>query len=269
MRIYLPHDVWQPGEFAAFLAIGDSWFWYPKNNVLQALIENPQLKPDYANIQMLGYNGAKLEEFVFGKYADDLAHELQPRNRHYYSAILISGAGNDAVDYRLGLFKNCSGANSSDQCINNEAMAALLGKLATALGALIDQVRRAYAADGSQPPIFLHSYDYPIPDGRGFNLAALKITGPWLASAMDDCFVPPDPELRKDICRHLIDSLHDEFAQIAASADGIYLIDSRGCLQAPDYRDDWDNELHPSPRGFRRIIAERWIPVLKDRGFAG
>ncbi|NJO78214.1 MAG: hypothetical protein HC827_06590, partial [Cyanobacteria bacterium RM1_2_2] len=111
MHIYQPKEDWIPGEFASLLAIGDSWFWYPKNNILQALAEHPRLKDPFRNIQMLGYNGAKLEQYVFGKYAKQFTHELRPINRKHYSAVLISGAGNDAVDYRLGLFKNCSAAS--------------------------------------------------------------------------------------------------------------------------------------------------------------
>lgn len=42
MHIYLPKEDWIPGEFASLLAIGDSWFWYPKNNILQALAEHPR-----------------------------------------------------------------------------------------------------------------------------------------------------------------------------------------------------------------------------------
>jgi len=268
MHVYLPDEPWIPGEFAALLAIGDSWFWYPKNNILQALVEHPRLKDPFRNIQLLGYNGAKLEQYVFGKYARRLTKELQPENRKYYSAVLVSGAGNDAVDYRLGLFRNCSAAGSAEQCIDANGMNALMSKVGTALSALIYQVRRAFDQDGLQPDIFLHAYDYPIPDGRGFSLAALKVTGPWLAKAMDDSCVPDDMDLRRAICRTLIDRLYDEFTLFADPAKKIHLIDSRGCLVAADYKDDWDNELHPTRQGFRQIVDERWMPVLAGLGYA-
>jgi len=262
MHIYLPKEDWIPGEFASLLAIGDSWFWYPKNNILQALVEHPRLKDPFRNIQMLGYNGAKLEQYVFGKFAKQFTAQLQPQNRKYYSAILISGAGNDAVDYRLTLFKDCSAASSPDQCISEIKMDAFLAKIGAAVQALIFQIRRAYDKDGLQPDIFLHSYDYPVPDGRGFSLAALKVTGPWLAQAMDDCLVPADMSLRKAICKTLMDRLHDEFRLFADPANKVHLIDSRGCLGSADYKTDWDNELHPTRQGFKQIVDQRWIPVL-------
>jgi hypothetical protein len=31
---------------------------------------------------------------------------------------------------------------------------------------------------------------------------------------------------------------------------------------------DWANELHPKPEGFKRIVQERWQPVLKRAGLA-
>lgn len=268
MKIYSPGERWEAGEFPALLAIGDSWFWYPKNNVLQALATHPKLKDPFRNIQMLGQNGAKLEQYVFGRYARQLARELQAQNRKYYSAILISGAGNDAVDYRLGLFRNCSAAGSAEQCINEAGMESLMGRLATAMSSLLYQIRRAYENDGLQPDIFLHAYDYPVPDGRGFNLAALKVTGPWLAKAMDDSAVPNDPALRKAICTALIKRLHAEFSRFADPGNKVHLIDSRGCLVSEDYKDDWDNELHPSSKGFEKIVDERWIPVLRNIGYA-
>lgn len=268
MRIYYPGDQWAPGEFASLLAIGDSWFWYPKNNILQALAGHQRLKDPYRFIQVLGYNGAKLEQYVFGKYAKQLARELRPENRKYYSALLISGAGNDAVDYRLGLFKNCSKADTPEKCVDDNGMDALLAKVGTALSALIHQVRRAYDKDGRQPDIILHTYDYPVPDGRGFSLISLKVTGPWLAKAMDDCQVPPDVTLRKAICTTLIDRLHTEFQFFANPQNKVHLIDSRGCLTSTNYKTDWDNELHPTSEGFKQVVDQRWIPALANLSYA-
>lgn len=268
MRIYQPGETWISGEFASILAIGDSWFWYPKNNILGALARHPRLKDPFRNIQVLGYNGAKLDEYVFGKYAKEFALELEPRNRQYYSAILVSGAGNDAVDYSLGLFKDCSTATAPDQCINDESMHTLLTKLGTAIGALLDQIIQACSRDKVPRNICLHTYDYPNPDGRGFSLTGLQITGPWLAKAMETCHVPNDPALRKEVCKRLIDRLALEFGRFADPDKNIHLINSRGCLTSPKYQDDWDNELHPTSKGFAKIVDQCWIPAFIECGYA-
>lgn len=263
MKIYAPGEQWLPGQFPALLAIGDSWFWYPRNNLLHAIATHPRVQDPFRQIQSLGYNGAKLEDLVFGKYAKQLARELRPENVPFYSAILISGAGNDAVDYRLGLKKDCAKAQKAEDCIDDEAMDALMGRLGTAVGAMIHQIWRASGKQGLHPAVILHSYDYPVPDGRGFKLEDLKLTGPWLAPAMDERKVAMDAELRRQICRILIDRLFAEFAQFADRDKRIYLVDSRGCLTSSNYLDDWDNELHPTTKGFQRIVDDRWLSTFR------
>lgn len=144
-----------------------------------------------------------------------------------------------------------------------------MGKLGTALGALIYNVRHAFARSSLQPEIIVHSYDYPVPDGRGFDLLCLKVTGPWLAKAMDACKVPPDMALRQAVCRVLMDRLHGEFSRFASPEQRIHLVDSRGVLSSGrDYKEDWDNELHPTPKGFDKIVDQRWIPVFKELNYA-
>lgn len=268
-RIYLPTDSWEPGEFPAVLAIGDSWFWYPRNNVLQALVEHKRLKDPYRFVQMLGNNGAKLEEYVFGRYAKQLEKHLSSGFRGVYSAILISGAGNDAVDYRLALRRNCSRADSAEACIDEDTMGVFIGKLSAALSALLQRITDAYA-DGpvQRPDIFLHSYDYPVPDGRGFKLADLKITGPWLQPAMEARRVEAEMVLRRGVCRILIDRLAAMYERFAATHERVYFIRSTGCLASDNYKKDWDNELHPTQAGFKQVVDRCWIPVLAQHGYA-
>ena len=110
----------EPGAFPSIIAIGDSWFWYPLPagyNLLQQLSDRV-LKPDYANILSLGYVGARLEDYVQGKFAGDFQNELSPVNRQYYSAVFISGAGNDAVDYSLALNNAWAGIGSPLKCFD-------------------------------------------------------------------------------------------------------------------------------------------------------
>lgn len=266
-RIYLPTDNWEPAEFPSILAIGDSWFWYPRNNLLSALVEHKRLKDPYRFIQMLGYNGAKLEQYVFGRYARQLDKHLSSGFRSAYSAILISGAGNDAVDYKLALKRSCKDIGSAEECIDEETMTIFLGKLSAALGALLQRISDAYAG-ANRPDIFVHSYDYPIPDGRGFKLADLKLTGPWLKPAMNSRRVQEEMGVRRAVCRILIDRLATMYQAFDAPHERVYFIRSTGCLTSSDYKKDWDNELHPSAAGFRRLVDQCWIPVLAQHGYA-
>jgi hypothetical protein len=274
MPIYLPGQAWEPGSFASILAIGDSWFWYPNNNILGALVAHPSLKDPYRNIQMLGFNGAKLHDYVFGKYKAEFTYELEPINSQYYSAVLISGAGNDAVEYRLALKDQCRGLTSAADCFDPAGTDDLLQEISRALSAVIHDVSWEISKQNRTVDIFLHGYDYSVPDGRGFQLVPdiITIAGPWLKSAMDAVGVLNDMNLRKDICRILIDRLNGVFLGLNGTSGPGYrvnYIDSRGVLDSGNgYQADWANELHPTPSGFNKIVDQRWIPAFRNQNLA-
>lgn len=274
MPIYAPGETWKPGEFASILAIGDSWFWYPRNSLLEALAAHPRLKDPYRNIQLLGFNGAKISEYVDrnnvrGKYARAFRRELNPKNCQHYVAVLISGGGNDAVDYGLALRRDCSAATRAEDCIDPEGLDRLLRDISGALGLLLHDVLWEFGRQGRPVSILLHGYDYPVPDGRGFDALMFRLAGPWLANAMDEAGVAPDAALRRSICRILIDRVNETFARFARPADGVHCVDCRGVLRSDArYREDWANELHPTIEGFDKVVDQRWIPLLARLGYA-
>ena len=260
----------EPGAYPAMLAIGDSWFWYPLptgHNLLQQLSEQV-LKPDYANILSLGYVGARLQDYVEGRFADDFQAELGPANAPYYAAVLISGAGNDAVDYSLALKNRCSGIGAPRLCFDEAGFDGLLRRLSGWMGRTIHDIRWAWSAAPAlrQPRVFIHCYDYAPPNGKGAQLAGLPLPfGPWLKPAMDRAEVRDDAEFRRDLVKLLIDRIHDTYALYDDEARLVHLVDSRGCLDAER---DWDNELHPNSRGFRKLAAGPWRAALEKYGFA-
>lgn len=259
----------QPGAFPSILAIGDSWFWYPLPtgyNLLQTLSDRV-LKPVYSNILSLGYVGATLEEYVEGRYAPDFRNELGPLNAPYYSAVFISGAGNDAVDYSLALEENCTGIGNPDDCFNDARFDELLKNLSKWLAILIHEIQWAFRdrAPERQPHVFVHCYDYAPPDGRGARFAGIPLPfGPWLKPAMDKAFVRDDPVFRQAVVKRLIDRIHDTFA-LHDDGQTVHLVDSRNCLNPAE---DWDNELHPNTQGFRKLAEGPWRKALQVYGFA-
>jgi hypothetical protein len=260
----------EPGAFPSILAIGDSWFWYPLPsgyNLLQQLAARV-LRHDYANVLSLGQVGAKLEEYVDGRYAADLRRELEPQNAQYYSAVFVSGAGNDAVDWSLALAADCRAADTPEDCFDDARFDALMRNLSGWLGRLIHDIRWAWRGEPPErhPRIFMHCYDYAPPDGRGATLAGFALPfGPWLKPALDRARVAPDAELRRAVVKRLIDRVHDTFAPYDDDARRVHLIDSRGCL---DPATDWDNELHPDTRGFRKLAEGPWRAELARWGYA-
>ena len=277
MTIYDGYTTWEPGEYPNIVAIGDSWFWYPGNNLLEALARHPKLKAPYQHMVRLGQNGALLSQYVDvddrkGPFSAQLRSLLQrPDPMQFFSAFAISGAGNDAVSYTLALAsKNtCKNADTPEECISEEGMAKLLHRVTQAMSLVMHDVLWAFEQEKRQPVVLLHGYDYPVPDGRGFELAGLPVMGPWLSTAMNSRSVPTDLEFRKGVVRILINRLNDALGRYANPAAGVYFVNSRDTLSSgADYRDDWDNELHPTRGGFDRIVHEKWIPVLRQAGIA-
>ena len=270
-HIYKPEEGWNADTgFPSALAVGDSWFWYVNNNILGTLVNHKRMLSDHSNIQLVGYNGARLSDYVgTGKYADTVSHFLRPGFVEGFSEFYVSGAGNDAVDYKLALRDGCPPGTDPDGWIDPERMDGMLSDLQHALVRLVAAIRVATQNRAVQPPIFLHGYDRPVPDGRGFDFGLIH-AGPWLAPAMDLRGVPPDPALRTAIAGRLIDRLNDGLlAPLAAKLPGVVYIDSRGILpNGGMYRDYWANELHPTNLGFRMIVEQAWLPVLARHGIA-
>ena len=273
MTIYDGYSDWRANEYPAVLAIGDSWFWYPKNNLLEALARHPKLKDGYQHMVRLGENGAMLSEYVDrpgfpGRLSRRLKDLLQRDPMQYIAAFAVSGAGNDAVKYSLALKADCSGAATPEACVSDTGMDGLIQDLTFDMNLLLYEVQSAFEVQHRQPVVFVHGYDYSVPDGRKFKLAVVS-NGPWLAPAMDACKVPPDLELRKGIMHILIDRLNDAFEGYARPASGVYYINSRNTLDSgAGYQSDWDNELHPTRAGFDKIVDQKWIPVLQQAGIA-
>ena len=267
MTVYYNPNQIVPGHYPAMLAIGDSWFWYPFASNLLAEI-SAVVKPDYSNILTLGNVGATLESYATGEYADGFAHELEPGNAQYYSAVLISGAGNDAVDWKLCLRDDCTGLDRAADCLDPGRLGALMSALQGWLIALINEAHLAFDAVGlRRPNVFAHCYDYAPPNGMPatFPLLGFKLVGPWLAPAMDDAGVVKNYPLRQQIVRLLINELQATFSELDSPAQRVHVVKTAGTLD-PDT--DWANELHPNGGGFQKLVHGPWLTSLRSAGFA-
>ena len=63
--------------------------------------------------------------------------------------------------------------------------------------------------------------------------------------------------------------MNDLFALFEDMANDVSYIDTRGVLRNDlNYQKDWDNEMHPTWSGFRKMVDQRWIPELARWGIA-
>ena len=286
----VPH---KPGPW--LLADGDSWFDYW--GVPGAEPADPNTRPCVLSL-LRDQHGYQVEELAdAGDLLSDMASAAQLAQfsvslRRMLAtgrppiALLLSGGGNDVVAERLYPIilpkaKVLPHANADPMLaeppslLNLDRLARVIDvDLAQALGAILRHwlaVRDTLMKAGQRPPILLHGYDYPIPDGRNaFGVVDLKATS-WLGAMFaqrgyDDV---TDRASIDASTQMLIDKLNAMQLRVANAINAtsqvcnVVHLDLRGALRngaGGDYRfagypAQWENELHPTPAGFAKIAA--------------
>jgi hypothetical protein len=251
------------GETVDVLALGDSWFHYPFNNLITPLYEALE-RP---TIFVIGENGARADELCTGQWLANFGRMLgdYPSIR----LVCVSGGGNDFagvgdLDDKI-LKPDCSAETGADGCYRAGEPT---GTFAAVSNAYRDIVM-AIAAQRPDVTVLLHNYDYAIPDGRA--LPGLKS---WLKLPMDNCRVPsagaPVDGIRRELVRDLIDRFTLALDDVVSGATTtgqpvVELVWSAGTLTDSQ----WANELHPKPSGFNRLVADCWSgPSRRALGLA-
>lgn len=246
------------------VAEGDSWFDYPRSDVLDVLEDDHDIR-----VEKVAQAGDTVENMAFNpEQIDSLAkrYERLLRDGKVISAVLLSGGGNDIAGDEFGVM--LEHANSGKPEINQVIADELIGKrLADAYARIIGTIMgisNAYL--GRQVPIIAHNYGYPVADGRGVLGGAWFLPGPWLSPGFARKAIN-DPLRRAAVMRQLIDRFNrmlDELAAAPALNGVLRVVDIRTVLRSDpaDYKRDWANELHPTQDGFKRVAAaiEQAIP---------
>lgn len=235
------------------VAEGDSWFDYPWTDVLRLLedrhgyeVESVASKGD--RVEDMAYGGGQLEKFT-RKLEKLLRRNIIPR------AILLSGGGNDVAGDEFSSLLNHAGSAASG--LNDQVVQGVLNqRIRLAYITILSAVTRVCEQRLSRRiPILLHGYDYPVPDGRGFLGGWWLLPGPWLAPGFRAKGYR-DMETRKEIARELIDRFNTMLKGVAdlPELSHVKYIDLRNTLSSgADYREWWENELHPTQAGFTRV----------------
>lgn len=246
------------GAAGLVVAEGDSWFDYPFHSVLAALERRLGFE-----VESVAHRGDSAEEMAYD--AAQLAgaarlFERLARQDRRPRAILLSAGGNDVVgsEFRLLLNHRDSGLPPlSEAVVRGVVDERVRFALASVLGALTGLSRHYF---GAALPIVVHGYDYPVPDGRGYAGGFWLLPGPWLEPAFRQKGYQALAE-RAAIARALIDRFNAVLAALPGEPGLGHLryADLRGTLSGElagrRYRRSWENELHPTARGFERIAA--------------
>jgi hypothetical protein len=185
------------------------------------------------------------------------AHGVAPK------AVLLSGGGDDIAGKEFGMLLN--NAESQIAGWNGEIVDGLINtRIVTAYKSMlvaIDEICRTHFK--TTPPILVHGYDYPVPDGRGF-LGGWPFPGPWLEPGFREKMFA-DLSANVQLMRDIIDSFNNMLAALVkdpAFANVRYL-DLRNTLSTNlnDYQLWWANELHPTEKGFS-AVADKFADAL-------
>lgn len=236
------------------ILIGDSWFWYPFNNLASELAA--QLRDEH-KLLVLGNNGAEAQQWS-SKYRKeiDLAFKWYAAD---VAGLLLSGGGNDLAgeeDFDPIVEDNCTNAADCAQCYSPGQPDGVLQKILASYREVICKFRKYNAA----APVFCHNYEKAWPTGEG-------LFGPadWLKTPMDKAKVPKG--LRHELFTDLLERLHSGQCTLCdpdAALGTTIPIASAGTL--PEREDIWANELHLKPAAFDRMVRSAWIPALGKVG---
>lgn len=240
---------------------GDSWFDYPPSWDLIDWLSNSHGH----DIDNIGVAGSTLNDIVYGpvpknwlgiSQSDDvnrlveLIHRIDEKKPQ---AVLLSGGGNDIAGPEFFSFLN--NALSGLQNPNVNVLEGVVNQtFEKAYCDLIETIIAKAEKMGYELPIFVHGYDYPWPDGRGFTV--FNFVGPWFEDTFNKKNFPYKNNLselltRHDILRSFMDAFNSMLKGIETKySNVVHYVDLRGTLQT---RDEWANELHPKKEGFGKL----------------
>lgn len=245
------------------IAEGDSWFDYPWVDVLKLLkdhygytVKSVAHRGDA--VEQMAYGGDQLEEFL-RKIEELIDQGLTPR------AILLSGGGNDIAGREFSMLLNHIASpvqGLSDRVLQGVIDERTKYAYVTILSSVTDLCRKKLK---KSIPIVLHGYDYPVPDGRGYLTGKWILPGPWLDPGFREKGFR-DLARRKELARVLIDRFNHMLLEVSrlGAFSHVHYIDLRGTLSSgADYKQWWDNELHPTRKGFASV-TKRFADVLQE-----
>lgn len=250
------------GENGILVAEGDSWFAYPWYNIVIYLRSHFKYE-----VHSVAENGDTLEDMAYNyKQKVGLVSKLTELSDHQKTprAILLSVGGNDIAGPELQVMLNhrMSGSDPLNSVIANEV---INNRLRYSMITLISAVSKICdELFGHKIPILIHGYSHPVPDGRSY----WKLRGPWLKPSFDiKGYLKEELEKEKAVMKELINlynTVLTEIAQLSPFKEYVRYVGVVPLLSsAPKvYKQYWENELHPTRRGFK-IVAAKFNEVLK------
>lgn len=186
-----------------------------------------------------------------------------------WDAILISGGGNDLIDFigQIICTPSIGAGKHMLDYINAIELANL--KLIVQHG-YYKIARMREGTENTSTPIVAHVYDYPTPRNAKAKFLGLKVTGPWIYSALRGNDVPE--EFWISLTDYVFEFLAVAITELTYKIDNFHVVSAtretltRARLGTTDENGDWLNEIHPSATGYKKladIVSAELANVLK------
>lgn len=230
------------------LAEGDSWFAYPRRflifgkdaNIIDHLADKPNLI-----ILNSASNSDEVAEMMSG---DQKRTYLKRISKMNFDLVLFSGGGNDIVgryDFGFLLNEKENGMDWKD-CINAKRLKLKLRQIELVYRELIERTMEIKP----NLRIVTHTYDWALPSKEGFELFdIIPIGKSWMRPYLINKKITVYEDQRR-----IIKSILTKFKKCLQEVERDYpgnfkVIDTQGLLT----KDQWRNEIHPTPEGFGLI----------------
>ncbi|HZZ13329.1 MAG TPA: SGNH/GDSL hydrolase family protein [Paraburkholderia sp.] len=228
------------------VADGDSWFDYPlppivATDVRDALQHFDAMSPV---LLKLAHHGDATTALLGVQKRRRLITALQNKANGPIEIMLFSGGGNDLVGDQFLFWVNDAAAVGRDAArgVDVEALNNVLGVVLDGYAELV-RIRDLVAPAAV---LFVHAYDYAIPTGK----AACPFAGPWLLPSLRERGW--DEKDGRKIVRAILVEFERRLHALASRHQNVVVVPTQGTLGD----NDWANELHPTPGGFRQIAAK-------------
>ncbi len=239
----------------AIFAEGDSWFskFFPaRNNLLDAL----DLRRN-AQVFDHSWSGDQAVDMLVGNRLAGLKDYFDTFRFH---AILLSAGGNDVI---AGIGSMLDGNGNASRLVDAE-VGKRFDELETLIRAFCDA--RATSVLNAATPILIHAYDRMTP--RDAPVIHLGI-GPWVRPRLVAAGVTA-PNAQKRIVDDLLGRWFQRLLQMVTAGNAIaalHVLHTQGTLDEADSAStgrsgDWEDEIHPTRGGFRKITTQFYNPLL-------
>lgn len=252
----------QNRPFLACLAQGDSWFNYSVCG--RSIITNLEAKVgDKGAFYNLAQPGRLLRDMMMGKLRKEFEAELSRGldDGHPWNVVLMSGGGNDicANSTFIDWLKTYDGGTSPAAYITS-AFDEELQRLSN----LYDDAASLVAAKAPSAKLFIHGYDFAIPDGRCVQVLDHCFAGPWMWPAFElrafhKSTQQKAPRITIEIVKLILERFQGTLTSVASRHEHVRVVATQGTLAARP--SSWANELHPTNPSFEKI-AQRFYEAI-------